>query len=110
MRLVDNGRAFRRDDARNASEIARDADVRPGRRFKQRLNRRERVVAEFENEQAAGFEARGGLRDEVCVKLIAFFAAVKSELGFVIADFPSERGPFPAADVGRIANNKIKER
>ena len=70
----------------------------------------EAVVAEFEDEDATGLEVRGGLRDEIGVELVAFFAAVESDFWFVIADFAHEAGGFAAADVGRVAGYQIEER
>jgi len=67
-------------------------------------------VAEFQDENAAGLEMRGGLRDEIGVEFVAFFAAVKSDFRFVIADFAHECGGFAAADVGRVAGDEIEER
>ena len=68
----------------------------------------EAVVAELEDEDAAGLEMRGGLRDENGVEFVAFFAAVESDFRFVIADFAHERRCFAAADVGRIAGDEIE--
>jgi len=65
----------------------------------------ERVVAEFEDQDAAGLEMGGGLREEVGVEFVAFFAAEESDCGFVVADFAGERGSFAAADVGRVAGD-----
>lgn len=67
-------------------------------------------MAEFEDEEAAGFEMRGGLRDEIGVEFVAFFAAVKCNFGFVVADFAFECFLFAAADVRRIADDQIEER
>jgi len=52
---------------------------------------------------------RGGLRDEVCVKFVAFFAAVKGEFGFVLADFEGERRCFAATDVRRIGEDEVEK-
>jgi hypothetical protein len=53
---------------------------------------------------------RGGLRDEIGVEFVTFFAAVESDFRFVIADFAHEGCGFAAADVGRVADDKIEER
>jgi len=68
------------------------------------------VVAEFEDEDAAWLEVRGGLRDEIGVEFVAFFAAVESDFRFVIADFAHEGCGFAAANVGRVAGDEIEER
>jgi hypothetical protein len=69
----------------------------------------EAVVAEFEDEDAAGLEMGGGLGDETGVEFVAFFAAVEGDFRFVIADFAHERAGFAAADVGRVAGDEIEE-
>ena len=73
------------------------------------MDGRESVVAEFEDEDAAGFEMRGGMGDEVGVEFVAFFATVERDFRFVIADFAHERFGFAAADVGRVADDEVKE-
>src|SRR5690349_17750854 len=82
----------------------------PGGGFEKRLNSRQTIVAEFEDEDPTGLEVRGGLRDEIGVKLVAFFTAVECDFGFVIADFAHERRCFAPADVGRIAGNEIEKK
>ena len=69
----------------------------------------ERVVAEFEDEQAAGFEVACGFWDELAVEFVAFFAAVEGGGGFVVADFDGECAGFIAADVGRVGDEEIEE-
>ena len=69
----------------------------------------ERVVAEFENEQATGFEVVGGLRDELAVEFVAFFTAEESGRGFVFADFDGEGGDFVATDVRRVGDDEFEE-
>ena len=68
------------------------------------------VVAEFEDQDAAWFEMRGGLRNELGVKFVAFFAAVECDFRFVVANFAHERSGFASADVGRITHDEVKER
>jgi len=58
------------------------------------FNGRQTVMAEFEDENAAGFEMRSGLRDEIGVEFVTFLAAVESNFRFVIADFAHERRCF----------------
>ena len=65
-------------------------------------------MAEFEDEDAARLEVRGGLSDEVAIKFVPFFTAVESDFRFVIADFAHERGCFASADVRRIADDEIE--
>jgi hypothetical protein len=70
----------------------------------------EAVVAEFEDEDAAGLEMCSRLRNEVGIELVAFFAAVESDFRFVVADFTHERCGFAAADVRRVAGDEIEGR
>jgi len=49
-------------------------------------------VAEFEDQEPAGFKLWGGLGNEACIKFVAFFATVESECGFVVADFAVREG------------------
>jgi len=102
--------SFGGDDAGNSGEVVGDADVGPHGRIEKWLNGGERIVAEFEDEEAAGFEMRGGLRDETGVKFVAFFAAEKGERRFVVADFAREGWGFAAADVRRIGDDEIEKR
>lgn len=67
-------------------------------------------MAEFEDQDAIGFQVRGGLRDQVGVKFVPFFAAVEREFGFVVADFARKGGGFAVADIGRVGNNEVEER
>ena len=67
-------------------------------------------MAEFENQEASRFQVRGGLGDEVGVQFVAFFAAVESEFGFVVADFAGERRGFAAADVRRVGGDKVERK
>jgi hypothetical protein len=106
---IDNGGSFRGDDAGDSGEVVGDTDVGPESCIKKRMNGGKGIVAEFEDEKAAGFETRGGLRDETCVKFVAFFAAVKGECGFVVADFAGEGERFATADVGGIGGDEVEE-
>lgn len=65
-------------------------------------------MAEFEDEQAAGFEVASGFGDELGIEFVAFFAAEEGGVRFVFADFAREGGGFVAADVGRIADDEIE--
>jgi len=67
-------------------------------------------VAEFEDEDAAGFQVGGGLCDEIGVEFVAFFAAEEGDFRFVIADFAHEGCGFAAADVRGVAGDEIEER
>ena len=64
-------------------------------------------MAEFEDEDAAWLKVRGGLRDEIGVEFVAFFAAVERDFRLVIADFAHEGCGFAAADVGRVADDQV---
>jgi len=84
------------------------AYIRPGGCVEERPDGGEAVVAEFEDEDAAGLEVRRSLRDEIGVEFVAFFAAVERDFRFMIADFAHERCGFAAADVGRVAGDEIE--
>ena len=55
-----------------------------------------------------GLRCCGGLRDQIGVEFVAFFAAEESDFGFVVADFARERWRFAAADVRRIADDEVE--
>jgi len=97
-------------DAGDAGKIVGDTDVCPGWCVKERLDGREAIVAEFEDKDAAGFEMRGRLRNEMGVEFVALFAAVESDFRFVIAHFAHKSWCFVAADVGRVARDQIEKR
>ena len=84
-------------------------DVDPFRSFEERADGGERIVAKFEDEQAAGFEVAGCLEDELGVEFVAFFAAVEGGRGFVVADFDRKSVGFLATDVGRVGDYQIEE-
>ena len=67
-------------------------------------------MAEFEDENATGSKMRCSLRNELSVKLVAFFAAIERDFWFVLADFAHQRCPFSAADVGRIADDEVEKK
>ena len=73
------------EDAGDAGEIVGDADIFPVWRVEKRMHSRKAVVAELKNENAAGFEMRGRLRDETSVDLVALFTAVQRNFGLVVA-------------------------
>ena len=83
-------------------------DVGPFRSFEEGADGGERVVAEFEYEQAAGFEVACGFWDELAVEFVAFFAAVEGGGGFVVADFDGKGAGFFATDVGGIGDYEIE--
>ena len=78
--------------------------------FKEGADGGKGVVAEFENEEAAGLEVARGFGDELAVEFVAFFAAIECGSGFVIADFGGEGAGFFSADVGRIADHEIEQK
>ena len=84
-------------------------DLGPFRSFEEGKDGGERVVAEFEDEQAAGFEVACGLWDELAVEFVAFFAAVEGGGGFVVADLDGEGAGFFPADVGRVGDYEIEQ-
>jgi hypothetical protein len=101
---------FSGEDAGDSGEVVGYGYVGPGGGVEKRLDGGEAVVAEFEDEDAAGLKMRGGLRDEIGVEFVAFFAAVERDFRFVIADFAHERCGFAAADVRRVAGDEIEGR
>ena len=101
--------AFGGDDARDAGEVVGHGDVGPRRGVEEGAYGGEAVVAELEDEQAAGGEAGGGLPDQVRIQLVALFTAVESDLGLVFADFARQGRRFAAGDVGRVADDEIQK-
>jgi len=97
--------AFSGEDPRETGEVVGDADVGPCRGIEKRLHGGQRIVAEFEDQNAAGFEMCSRLRDQVGVEFVAFFAAEKSNGGFVVANFGRESCRFTPRDVRRIADD-----
>jgi hypothetical protein len=85
-------------------------EIRPLGRFEERADSGETVVAEFDNEEAAGFEVTRGLRYELPVEFVAFFAAEEGGGGFVVADFGWEVAHLFSADVGRVGDYEIEEK
>jgi len=79
-------------------------DVGPLGSFEEGADGEERVVAEFEDEEATGFEMESGFGDELAVEFVAFFAAVERGGGFVVSDFDREGVGFFSADVGWIGD------
>jgi len=100
---------FRGDDAGDAGEVVSDADVGPRWRFEKRLHGGQGIVAEFEDQNAAGHQLMRRLHDEAGVDFVAFFAAVERDFRFVAADFARQRFFFVAADVGRITHDEVEE-
>src|ERR1700730_9703127 len=96
------------DDSGNCGEVVRDADVDPRGRVEKWLDGGETLVAEFEDQDAAGLEMGGRLGNELAVKLVALFAPVECNLGLMIANFAQESCGFAPADVGRIADDQIE--
>ena len=66
-------------------------------------------MAEFEDEEAAGFELRGRLRDEAGVEFVAFFAAEESEYGFVVTNFAGKGRSLAEADVGGVGDDEVEK-
>ena len=98
------------EDAGDSGKVVGDPDVGPIRRVEERFDGREAVVAEFEDEEAAGLEESRDLGHQGAVEFVALFAAVKRDGGFVFAHFDRERVGFPAGDVRRIGDDEIKKR
>ena len=100
--------AFRSEDTRDSGEIVRYADLGPCGCVKQGLHRRQAVVTKFENENPSRQDMLRRLRDEVAIKLVAFFATVKRNFRLVLADFAHQSHGFAPADVGWIADDQVK--
>jgi hypothetical protein len=98
------------EDAGDAGEVIGYTDVRPGCCVEKRLDCGETAVAELQDQDSARLEVRCGLGDEIGVEFVALVAAVEGRGRFVVADFARERGGFAAADVGRIADDKIERK
>ena len=79
-------------------------------RFEEGADGGEGVVAEFEDQEAAGFEMARGLENERTVEFVAFFAAVEGGGWFMIADFDGEVAEFFSGDVGRVGDDEIEEK
>ena len=103
-------RALCSEDARGSGEVVGYGYVCPGGCVEEWLDGGEAVVAQFEDEEAAGFEMRGGLGDELSVEFVAFFAAVEGDFRFVVADFAHERFRFPPPDIRRVAGDEIEKK
>ena len=67
-------------------------------------------MAEFDDEETAGFQMAHGFWDQQAVEFVAFFAAVEGGRGFVVADFDGEGIRCFAGDVGRVGDDEIEER
>ncbi len=67
-------------------------------------------MAEFEDEEAAGFEELFGLQDQGGVEFVAFFAAEECGFGFVVADLDGERVDIFSSDVGRIGKDYVEKK
>ncbi len=100
-----NSNALGGEHAVDACQVLGDGDVGPKAFIEQGANCGQGVMAELEDEEAAGFEIMSGFGDEASVKLVTFLAAKESEFRFVPADFRREGIGFAASDVGRIAGN-----
>ena len=85
-------------------------DVGPLRSIEEGADGGETVVAEFEDEEAAGSEMARRLENELAVEFVAFFAAVEGGGGFVVADFDGEGAGFFAADVGGVGNHQVEKK
>ena len=102
--------AFGGEDAGDAGEVVGDSDVFPVSGIEQGLNGWKAVVAEFEDDKAAGFEVPSRLQDEFGVKFVAFFATEESGVRLVIANFYGKGRSFAVADIRRVADDEIEKR
>ena len=67
-------------------------------------------MAQFDHEDSAGLEARGGLCDEIGIEFVAFFAAEERDRGFVVVHLACKCCCFAAANVGRIAYDEVEKK
>ena len=95
---------FGGEDARDSCEVVGDQEVCPVGGIEEGADGGKGVVAEFEDEEASGFEMASGFRDEFGVKFVAFFAAEEGGGRLVIADFDGKGVGFLAGDVGRVGD------
>jgi len=101
---------FSGEDSGDASEVVGYADVGPGEGIKQWLHGGQGIVAEFEDENAAGLQVRGGLGDQVGVEFVAFFAAEEGDGGLVVTNVRRKSRRFAPRDVRRVADDEIEEK
>ena len=66
---------FGGEDAGDSGEVVGDQEVCPVGGIEEGADGGKGVVAEFEDEEASGFEMASGFGDEFGVKFVAFFAA-----------------------------------
>jgi len=102
-------RALSGQDARDAGQVLRDADVYPGGGgAHQRVHALERIVPQLEDEQAARPQELTRLTNERRINLEAGLAGDEGLGGFVLANVAREEMFFSAANVGRVADNQVK--
>src|SRR5258708_626593 len=104
------GIALCESDSRNSCKISCKGDARPPRSAEKARNFLCRVMTEFQNEYAAGFEKQCRLRDQWAVEFCARFATEERNFRFMLANFARQCPLFPAADVGRVADDKVERR
>src|SRR5208282_5729840 len=74
---------LRGDHAGDTGEVPGDANIDPLFCIEERLDGGQAIVAEFQNQQAAGLQMLRCLRNERAVKFVAFFAAEERDMRFV---------------------------
>ena len=97
-------------DPGDAGKVVGDADVGPVGSIEERPDGGKRVVAEFEDEDPAGFQMCRAFSNQAGVEFVALFATVESGFGFVIADFARERRGLASADVGRVGGDEVEKK
>jgi len=78
--------------------------------LEKRLNRPQAIVAQLQDEEAAGFKVPRGFGDEQAVEFVTLVAAAESRLRLVLANFDRQQLSFAAPDVGRIADEEVEKR
>lgn len=102
--------ALGRNDAGDGGEVVGHGDIAPAGGVEEWLNGGKAVMAEFENEEAAGLEILRGLRNECAVEFVTFFAAIQGGRRFVLADFDGQGVGVAKTDVGRVADDEIERK
>jgi len=103
---------FGENDARNSCVVVEDAEVVPQACVEELADRVCLPESDFKRKQAAGNERCMGLGDEKAIDAeavwILFGPAEEREVGFMIADFGSERGLVGGCNVRRVGDDDVE--
>jgi hypothetical protein len=107
MRWRGYGFGSRQDDAGGLLEVVEEGDALPG---DEQIGQGGALsVADFEGEQAAGFESSVRLGDEATIDVEAGGASEERSVRFVVADLGVELRGVGFGDVGGIADDGVEE-